>query len=125
MDPVEPDQSGDTAAGTSAQQRQNERDSLLLTAQLRIAGTDDAEQVRVRNLSAGGLMAELPYPIEPDTAVEVEVRGIGWISGRVAWTAVGRAGIAFDEEVDPKKARKPVGGGAKTPVYVKPILKKR
>jgi hypothetical protein len=90
-------------------QRQDSRDSLFLAARFRVKGDKTIAQVRIRNLSAGGLMAELPNGIEPDTEVEVEVRGIGWISGRIAWTAVGRAGVAFDTPVDPKKARKPVG----------------
>jgi hypothetical protein len=100
-------------------QRTAPRDSLLLTAGFRVKGSDQVEQVRIRNLSAGGLMAEVEDDIDRDTEVEVQVRGIGWISGRIAWQAMGRVGIAFDREVDPKKARKPVGGGAKTPTRAK------
>jgi hypothetical protein len=95
-----------------AAQRKEARDSLLLVAQFRIKGEAETEQVRVRNLSAGGVMIELSDTlagIEPDIEVELEMRGIGRISGRIAWTAVGRAGVAFDRQVDPKKARKPVG----------------
>jgi hypothetical protein len=92
------------------------RDSLFLMAQLRIPGETRAVTVRVRNLSAGGLMAELPEPIAPDSAVEVEVRGIGWVPGRIAWQTEGRAGVAFDREIDPQRARKPLptpGQGSK------------
>lgn len=103
-------------------QRQAPRDSLLLTAGFRLKGSDRVEQVRIRNLSAGGLMAEVGDEIDRDAAVEVDVRGIGWIAGRVAWQAMGRIGVAFDKEIDPKKARKPVGGGTKTPSYAKPAL---
>ncbi|HEU4959741.1 MAG TPA: PilZ domain-containing protein [Sphingomonas sp.] len=99
----------EAAAASGGGQRQDSRDSLFLSARFRLKGEKAVEQIRIRNLSAGGLMAELPEGIEPDTEVEVEVRGIGWISGRIAWTAVGRAGVAFDKPVDPKKARKPVG----------------
>ena len=101
-------------------QRAAPRDSLLLTAGFRIKGGDRIEQVRIRNLSAGGLLAEVEDDIDRDAEVEVQVRGIGWISGRIAWQAMGRVGIAFDREIDPKKARKPVGGGAKTPSHAKP-----
>jgi hypothetical protein len=96
------------------------RDSLFLMARLRVDGIDEEMSVRVRNLSPGGLMAELPLPIAPESAVKVEVRGIGWVKGRVAWQTEGRAGIAFDREIDPQRARKPIGtppaapfGGAK------------
>lgn len=87
------------------------RDSLFLLARLKIAGSDAEHSVRVRNLSAGGLMAELPDPVEPDAAVQIELRGLGWQAGRVAWQTEGRAGIAFDRPIDPQRARKPIGAG--------------
>ncbi len=106
-------------------QRNEKRDSLFLTAQFRVFGSKDEWQVRVRNLSAGGLMAELPDSLAIGTPVEVEVRGIGWILGRIAWAAAGRVGIAFERPIDPKMARKPVTGGTMTPEYAKPILPRR
>ena len=92
------------------------RDSLLLMAQLRVSDGAEPVAVRVRNLSPGGLMAELPQPLPTDRELQIEVRGIGWITGRVAWQTEGRAGIAFDEEIDPQRARKPVAvkGGRRT-----------
>jgi hypothetical protein len=117
MERVAIDPSGSTAGEDGGAQRKDARDSLFLVAQCRVQGETQAEQVRVRNLSAGGLMIELGEAltgIEPDTAVELDLRGIGRISGKIAWTAVGRAGVAFDREVDPKKARKPVGRTATT-----------
>lgn len=102
-----------TADEAGSSQRSGGRDSLLLGAQLRVDGGEPV-QARVRNLSAGGLMAEYPRSVSGGTPVEIEVRGIGWVQGRVAWSAEGRIGIAFDEPIDPKSARKPVGG-SKTP----------
>ncbi|WP_010543412.1 PilZ domain-containing protein [Sphingomonas elodea] len=112
------------SADDFAGKRSGARDSLLLTAQFRVEG-QDAVTVRVRNLSSGGLMAEFTAPIGLRTPVEVEVRGVGWVKGKIAWAAEGRVGVAFDNEIDPKLARKPVGGGTQTPVYVKPILTRR
>ena len=89
-------------------QRNKPRDSLFLTAQLTI-GSLPAEMVRVRNLSAGGLMAEYPAQATPGTVVTLDLRGIGRIEGRVAWMTDGRIGIAFDRHIDPLLARKPVG----------------
>ncbi len=85
------------------------RDSLFLMARLRSPALSEIYSVRIRNLSAGGLMAEFETPLDRDTPVEVEVRGLGWIAGRVAWFTQGRTGIAFDTPVDPQRARKPVG----------------
>ncbi|QIG80400.1 PilZ domain-containing protein [Stakelama tenebrarum] len=113
------------AADDAASQRSGSRDSLLLGAQLRFAGGTETVPVRVRNLSSGGLMAEYAEPVARQTPVEVDVRGVGWVRGQVAWSAEGRIGIAFDREIDPKLARKPVGKGTTTPTYVKPILPRR
>ena len=99
-------------------QRSASRDSLMLSAQLRVDGEPEVA-VRVRNLSAGGLMAEYPNTVAVGTRVEVDVRGVGWVGGRIAWTAEGRVGIAFDREIDPMAARKPVGNGTHTPRYAK------
>jgi len=89
------------------------RDSLFLMAQLRV-GDGVPVEVRVRNLSAGGLMVELPFPVTPEGNVEVEVRGLGWIPGRIAWQTEGRAGVAFDREIDPQRARKAPGDAQPT-----------
>lgn len=87
------------------------RDSLFLLARIKLPGSDAETSVRVRNLSSGGLMAELPEPVAPDSTVQIELRGLGWLVGRVAWQTEGRAGIAFDRPIDPQLARKPVGAG--------------
>ena len=112
------------SADDFASQRTDSRDSLMLSALFRVAGRAD-EQVRVRNLSSGGLMAEYAQPIDRGAHVEVEVRGVGWVSGRIAWATDGRVGIAFDSSIDPMLARKPVGKGAHTPSFVKPIMTRR
>ena len=103
----------DRRGDASALERARTRDSLFLMAQLRRTGAAESVSVRVRNLSAGGLMAETPEPLDPDAPIEVEVRGLGWIPGRVAWHTEGRTGIAFDRPVDPQRARKPVGVAAR------------
>ena len=90
------------------------RDSLFLLARVRVGEAERWTEVRVRNLSAGGLMAEIETALAIDTPVELELRGVGRVAGRVAWQAEGRTGIAFDVEIDPMKARKPVGKAAAT-----------
>jgi hypothetical protein len=105
-------------------QRSGARDSLLLTAQFRVDGKNETA-VRVRNLSPGGLMAEHANPLPTGTPVEVEVRGVGWIRGKIAWSAEGRVGVAFDHDIDPMLARKPVGQGKREASYVKPPMLNR
>jgi len=107
-------------ATIDAAKRSKARDSLLLVAELVVDGWPGTAQVRVRNLSPGGLMAEYPHPVEIGRAVQMELRGIGKVAGHVAWTAAGRIGVAFDSPIDPLQARKPVVA-PKTPTMDKPI----
>lgn len=113
------------ASDDGAHNRQDSRDSLFLMADVRIVGQRDARPVRIRNLSSGGLMAEFPDGLEQGLDVEFDVRGIGWVRGQVAWSAAGRIGVAFERQIDPMLARKPVGQGHHTPSFVKPILPRR
>ena len=77
--------------------------------------------MRIRNLSAGGLMAEVPARVARGEPVEINLRSIGWITGHVAWVTEGRLGIAFDHSINPIDARKPIGTAE---VEMPPYLKK-
>lgn len=125
MDQLYSNTPGASGGEESAAQRQEARDSLFLTAQFRVFGGRNEWQVRVRNLSAGGLMAEFPEPLSIGTPVEVDVRGIGWVLGRIAWAAAGRVGVAFERQIDPKMARKPISAGARASDFAKPNLPPR
>ncbi|WP_083748333.1 PilZ domain-containing protein [Sphingomonas sp. Sph1(2015)] len=100
--------------------RAGRRDSLLLMAQMTLGDEVAPRDVRVRNISEGGLMAELPISVEIGTPVALNLRGVGAVSGRIAWCTQGRVGVAFDRQIDPTLVRKPVGGGTSTPEYAKP-----
>ena len=89
--------------------RKLDRDSLFLKAALKFIDGDDCGEVRIRNLSAGGLMAEAPVLAKRGDNVQIELRNIGQVTGYVAWVAQGRFGVAFDHPIDPKLARQPVG----------------
>lgn len=107
---------------TDMDHRQLGRDSLFLLAEVRLVGAEAEHRVKVRNLSAGGMMAEGPMKVLRGTNVEVNLRNIGWVEGVVAWIQDNRFGIAFIEDVDPKLARAPVGEGPATPRFVKPAI---
>jgi hypothetical protein len=110
----------ETESASSAK-RGNNRDSLLLKAILRFPNSSDEREVRIRNLSAGGLMAEVPARVARGEPVEINLRSIGWITGHVAWVTEGRLGIAFDHSINPIDARKPIGTAE---VEMPPYLKK-
>ena len=111
----------ETAADADAQfesMRSEPRDSMFLMATVRRAGSADV-QVKVRNLSAGGMMAESPVSFSRGDVIEADLRGIGVVTGKIAWTAGGRVGVQFDTQVDPRLARKPVSGNPQ-PQLVRP-----
>ncbi|WP_415642582.1 PilZ domain-containing protein [Sphingomonas antarctica] len=90
----------------TADSRQAERETLILTARLKRVGSA-AFAVTVRNLSAVGMMVEGETPLTVDEAVVAEIAGLGKVPGRIAWTQEDRAGMAFDAPVDPTRARRP------------------
>lgn len=100
--------------------RREGRNSFLFLAEMRSA--ESSCRIKVRNLSATGMKAESDTPPDAGTAVEAELRNIGWVSGTVAWRRGTTFGVRFDEPVDPSLARAPVGAGEHTPRYVRPPL---
>ncbi len=94
--------------------RQIARDSLFVMADLRLSGSEEQHRIKVRNLSAGGMMGEGTVRVARGDGVEVNVRNIGWVEGSVAWVQEDRFGVAFRDEIDPKVARAPVTASAST-----------
>ncbi len=108
--------------------RQLSRDSLFVMAKLKIEGAlDEAEhRVKVRNISSGGLMAEGDVKVVRGTRVSLELRNIGWVEGQVAWKQDNRFGVAFTDEIDPKRVRASSSSNGEetgTPRYVRPPLR--
>ncbi len=82
------------------------RDSLFVMARMRL-GDGPEHNVRVRNLSAGGLMAEGSVKVQCGDPLTLELRNIGWVDASVAWVHGARFGVAFAEDIDPMVARAP------------------
>ena len=98
--------------------REQNRDSLFVKAVLRFPTSGDEKEVRVRNISSGGLMAEAPLRTPRGDPIEVRLRNIGWVSGKVAWVAESRFGIAFDYPIDPKMLAVREHSGYEIPRYL-------
>jgi hypothetical protein len=94
----------------NGQQREALRDSLFLTATMRRPAESFERTVRVRNLSAGGMMADCTDSLVRGEPVVIALRGIGEVGGKIAWRSADKIGVAFDTQIDPKAARKPIGG---------------
>lgn len=93
---------------TGVETRSVARDSLFLLADIRVEQSVDTHRVRVRNLSDGGMMGEGPLRVQRGNRLAIELRNIGEIGGTVAWVQDNRFGVAFDEEIDSQKARRPL-----------------
>ncbi|HLL30126.1 MAG TPA: EAL domain-containing protein [Allosphingosinicella sp.] len=75
--------------------------------------------VRLRNISAGGAMIECDDPLEPGTAVELDLAEAGTLPAEVRWCQQGQVGLHFGEEFAlGKLARTRRKGGA--PQMLKP-----
>lgn len=107
-----------------SENRQIARDSLFLMADLRVDGLDGEHRIKVRNLSAGGMMGEGPVRVLRGAIVDVNIRNIGWVEGSVAWVQDNRFGIAFRDEIDPVIARASVDASSSderyNPRYIRP-----
>ena len=101
--------------------RGQNRDSLFVKAVLRFPVSGDEREVRVRNISSGGLMAEAPLRTPRGDPIEVHLRNIGWVSGKVVWVAESRFGIAFDYPIDPKMLSVRESSGYEIPRYLAKI----
>lgn len=109
------------------------RDSLFLLATVRIAGDSAEHRVKVRNLSAGGMMADGDFTVERGMRLVVDLRHVGHVTGTVAWVQDSRIGIAFDKEIDPKQVRARIGVSESTvpahirtaPAFTDPQIGKR
>ena len=84
--------------------RAEPRASVSLIAILSRPGGTDV-RVTVRNLSSGGMMAECTIDFAKGEAIGVALTGLGLVGGKIAWTAHGRIGVAFDRAIDPALAR--------------------
>lgn len=100
-------------------QESRARDSLFLLADLTVEDTGEQHKVKVRNLSAGGMMVESDVEVAQGQRIVVDLRNIGPVRGQIAWVRSEKFGVAFDRQINPKLARKPVGTTAETPRYLR------
>ncbi|SFR78616.1 PilZ domain-containing protein [Sphingomonas jatrophae] len=90
------------------------RNAMFLQTDLRRAESDAdgegaaSQTLRVRNLSAGGLMVETDVgtSFARGERVILTLRNIGEVPARIAWTDGQRVGISFDRPIDPATVRK-------------------
>ena len=88
---------------TTVPRPEERRSDDRITAMLRVAkivpASGPEQLVRVCNVSAGGLMAEVGRAIDVGTQVSIELSSQR-IPATVVWTREGSAGFKFDQDVD-------------------------
>lgn len=92
--------------------RSGPRDSLFLLTSLESTSGAPLGRARVRNLSATGMMADCERPVPSGVDIFMDLRGVGRVKGKVVWARGDKIGIAFEREIDPQLARKPVRSAA-------------
>jgi hypothetical protein len=93
----------DPAAAREQVEREH-RFTVLLTGTIRKAQSSNRMPIKIRNISATGLLGECAYPPRIDDVVEIELPRVGFVSGHIRWGANGRLGIEFDGPIDPTLA---------------------
>ncbi len=81
---------------------------------------DRSFNVRVRNISTGGAMAETERSLIPDSRVEIEFGEGQRLGGEVRWSEHGRLGIKFDAAIDIDRIPAHVPGLASLPAAAPP-----
>ena len=88
---------------TSVPRPSERRSDERMIAMLRVAKLTDAQGreqlIRVRNVSAGGLMAEIGHSVSVGDVVQIELSSQK-IDSSVIWIRDGTAGFKFDQNID-------------------------
>ena len=87
-----------TAVPRPTERRDGER-ILPTLCIVKLSAKDSEQLMRVRNVSAGGLMAEVGQPVQVGEQVELEFSSQK-IPSTVVWIRDGTAGFKFDENID-------------------------
>ena len=87
-----------TAVPRPSERRTEERVAPMLRV-AKLDGPSGVQLIRVRNVSAGGLMAEIGQPVSVGDIVTVELSSQK-IPGSVVWIRDGTMGVKFDQNID-------------------------
>ncbi len=86
-------------------QRALVRDSIFLGAKITLCSSQALVTTVVRNLSEGGAMIDCPAGLKKDARIKTHLRNLGEVPGTVMWVNNGRAGVMFDERINPDEVR--------------------
>jgi len=87
-----------TAVPRPSERRSDERIAPMLRV-AKLDGPSGVQLIRVRNVSAGGLMAEIGQTVSVGDVVSIELSSQK-IPGSVVWIRDGTVGVKFDQNID-------------------------
>ena len=84
------------------------RHRLMRRAVARI--DDEVVELKLRNISSRGALAECNVPVTPGASLTIDIVGVGPVFGTVRWAHTGQFGVQFGEQFDlgrlaPKKQK--------------------
>jgi diguanylate cyclase (GGDEF)-like protein len=71
---------------------------------------DEMVEIKLRNISSMGALAECHIPVTPGAELTIDIVGVGPVRGLVRWAQAGKFGVQFSDQFDlgrlaPKKER--------------------
>ena len=88
-----------TAVPRPSERRGDERMMAMLRVAKIVEASGREQLIRVRNVSAGGLMAEVGHPLRVGDVVGIELSSQN-VPSTVVWIRDGTAGFKFDQNID-------------------------
>jgi EAL domain-containing protein (putative c-di-GMP-specific phosphodiesterase class I) len=97
------------------------RHRLMRRAVAAIGG--ETHELKLRNISSMGALAECPTSVAPGTQITIDIIGVGPVRGLVRWAQEGKFGVQFADQFDlarlaPKKERSEGQADLLKPWYV-------
>ncbi|RYG88992.1 MAG: PilZ domain-containing protein [Alphaproteobacteria bacterium] len=91
---------GKEVPGPGGERRHESRERLSIYRTATVRWGKFEALCLIRDISSGGLMGKLHVDLMPGENVTVEIRSGSLIAGRIAWSANGSVGIAFDAPIE-------------------------
>lgn len=84
------------------------RHSVFLIGALSAIDGRPLGQIKIRNISSTGLMAETGLPLRQGDAVDVTLRGVGVVRALVVRRTLDKVALKFDLPIDPLLTRQKI-----------------
>lgn len=91
---------GDTPERADDEHRRSERQVVTVRWVAKMSGGKGQELCLIRNISTGGVMANIYSPHEVGERISLEIRSGQQLNGEIVWMRDGCAGVRFDNPID-------------------------